>query len=148
MTSAQEMVAPMGQELPPDGIDLRAELVAHQRWRVEQAINRAGNLAGAARLLRVSQLELLRMQRGGLLPIVPPTPNRRVPTGESELTRIEAGVEIVSRATIRRLHGEGYSPRQIATRLGLRSPYFVEKVLRAEAELAKCGPVPKPERSA
>lgn len=149
MSEAHGLAVAPGEDLPPAGVDLRAEIAEHQSWRVEQAINRAGgNIAVAARLLRVSQLEFMRLQRGAPLRMPQATSLPRVPTDPCEIARIEGGVEVISRAAIRRLAAEGYAPRQIATRLGLRSPYFVEKVLRAEAELAKCGPLPEPERSA
>jgi hypothetical protein len=74
--------------LPPDGIDLRAELVALQRTRVRQALEQSrGDLAGAARLLGMSP-------------------------------RIAGGVEFVSAAAIRRYAADGYSEREIYKRLG------------------------------
>jgi hypothetical protein len=79
----------------------------------------------------------------------PSTPLRvrlpRLPKLEPvDLGRIDGGVMKISRAIIRRLNTEGLTPRQIAGQLGVNS-YFVEKVLRAEAELAKCGSKPNRE---
>ena len=49
--------------LPPDGVDLRAELDALQSARVSQALAQAGgDLAAAARLLRMSRLDLMRLE--------------------------------------------------------------------------------------
>lgn len=66
--------------------------------------------------------------------------SRRVPTappGPDELPIIVGGREVISRGAIRRLTAEGRTPRQIACRLGV-NVYVIEKVLRAEAEIAKC----------
>jgi hypothetical protein len=56
----------------------------------------------------------------------------------TDLGRIDGGVMKITRTVIRRLNAEGLTPRQIGSQLGVNA-YFVEKVLRAEAELAKCG---------
>jgi hypothetical protein len=136
--------------LPPDGLDLRAELAAHQRALVEQALAQAGGDLGlAAKLLRVTPLELTRLNAGAsALTPYPVAKQTRSPKEErdADMSRIDRGVELISRAAIRRLHAEGRTPRQIAQRLGV-NPFVIEKVLRAEAELAKCAPTP-PERQA
>lgn len=135
--------------LPPDGVDLRAELAAHQRSRIEQALARAaGDLSVAAQLLRVTPLELSRLhpaQGGTAAPAaandVKPYPVTRQPARPSreerasELSRIERGVELISAAAIRRLSAEGRTPQQIADRLGCNH-FTVEKVLRIETERA------------
>lgn len=140
----------MACALPPDGLDLRAELAAHQHSLVEQALARAGgDLQAAAKLLRITPLELTRLHAGAALAPYPVArqPLRR-PEEErvAEIARIDRGVELISRAAIRRLHAEGRTPGQIAKRLGV-NPFVIEKVLRAEAELAKCAATP-PERQA
>ena len=138
--------------LPPEGVDLRAELRAHQRSRVEQALVRAAeDPALAAKLLRITPLELAGLREGmgeAAPPPPPPSPPRppaqaaararRVAPPSDEMPRVERGVEVISRAAIRRLEAEGRTPKQIAGRLGVNL-FVVEKVLR-EAELAKCGP--------
>jgi hypothetical protein len=138
--------------LPADGVDLRHELAEHQRSRVEQALARAkGDTALAAKLLRVTPLDLVRMQAGHISAAgaksSAPGKERREPLSVSDLPRIERGLEVISRAAIRRLHAEGRTPAQIAARLGVNH-FVIEKVLRAEAELAKCGPAPEPEQKA
>jgi RNA polymerase sigma factor for flagellar operon FliA len=147
-----EGTAAMKATLPEEGVDLRAELVAYQSELVAQALARSGgNRAAAARLLRVSPLELTRMEAKarrpciGALPALP-APSTRVPA--ADMPQIRGGLEVISRAAIRRMTAEGLTPGQIASRLGV-NPYVVEKVQRAEAELAKCGPVPPrgPERA-
>jgi len=149
--------------LPPNGVDLRAEVAAHQRSRVEQAMTRAGGDPGeAARLLRVSALELARLQAG---PVRSTSAERAAagtgrtgsrvngsrqtgatppPPPDDKVGRIERGVEVISSAAIRRLATDGFTERQIANRLGC-NPFVVEKVLRMQAErseLRKCGPLP------
>jgi hypothetical protein len=63
-----------------------------------------------------------------------PTPESEAPT----LTDLPSALEI-TRSVIRRLDAEGDTPRQIAKKLGV-AQYFIEKVLRGEAELlSKCG---------
>ena len=128
-------------DLPPEGVDLRAELAAHTRVRVNQALGRArDDLTAAARLLRVSPLELSRLSAGAQLvlaaPAAPPAP-APAPVAPTEFSRIEGGREILSRAAIRRLAAQRFTARQIADRFGVNE-YFVEKILRAEGELAKC----------
>jgi hypothetical protein len=116
--------------LPPDGIDLRAELVALQRTRVRQALEQSrGDLAGAARLLGMSPLDLARLaaRLDGDAPRSPP------PVDEPPVPRIAGGVEFVSAAAIRRYAADGYSEREIYKRLGC-NPYLVEKVLREQTE--------------
>lgn len=123
--------------LPPDGVDLRAELAEHQRSRVEQALAHAqGDLDGAAKLLRLTPLELVRLQAGHIaVSRVRPAPVKVATVKHDEIPRIERGVEFISAAAIRRLRAEGRSPHQIANRLGC-NPFVVEKVLRIETERA------------
>jgi hypothetical protein len=71
-----------------------------------------------------------------------PPPIKLDPT---DLGRIDGGVMKITRTVIRRLNAEGLTPRQIGSQLGVNA-YFVEKVLRCEAELAKCGSKREPER--
>jgi hypothetical protein len=151
--------------LPFEGVDLRAELAAHQRSRVEQALARTkGNLAEAARLLRMTPLELARLQAAAraLPPIPRPVTSttasrrpgrplqavRRVSVATVEAvagaSRIDRGVEVISGPAIRRFAADGLNERQIAKRLGC-NPFVVEKVLRMQAEkgeLRKCGALP------
>jgi hypothetical protein len=121
--------------LPPDGIDLRAELDALQSARVSQALAQSsGDLAQAARLLRMSRLELLRLEErlAGRAPEA--FGRRREPEPDvTPIPRIEGGLEIVSAAAIRRLAADGFTERQIGARLGC-NPYIVEKVLREDIE--------------
>ena len=155
MSAAVEMAV----ALPPEGVDLRATLAAHQCSLVEQALARSeGDLQAAAKLLRVSPLELTRLHAA----LRAPSPDARGRTGsrvngsraravspvvEDEIPRVERGLERISGAAIRRLAVDGFTEKQIASRLGV-NPYVVEKVLRMQAEqteLRKCGPLP-PER--
>lgn len=151
--------------LPPEGTDLRAELVELQAALVEQAMQRAGgDRSAAAKLLRITPLELVRMQAnpaalarqlGPVMKQSNEAPPRSRPVGvpaaavalaPGDLPRCEQGVERISRAVIRRLDAEGLTPRQIANKLSV-NPFVVEKVLRMEAEaMRKCGPRPAPER--
>jgi hypothetical protein len=145
--------------LPPDGVDLRAVLADQQCSLVEQALARSeGDLQAAAKLLRLSPLELTRLHAG----LRAPSPDTRGRTGsrvngsrvravspvvEDEIPRIERGREIISAGAIRRLARDGFSEKQIASRLGCNY-YVIEKVLRMQresTELRKCGPLP-PER--
>lgn len=117
--------------LPPEGVDLNAEVASLQRRRIEQALERSNDDAPrAARLLRLSLAELERLR--SLAPGAP---------GRGEVSRVEGGVELVSRAAIRRLCAEGFTPKQIARRFGVHE-FFVEKVMRGDAELAKCPATP------
>lgn len=111
-------------ELPPEGVDLRAELIAWQAARMGQALVQAGgDLTEAARLLRMTRLELLRME-ARIAPVVPPIDPESIP-------RLAGGVEFISAAAIKRYAIEGLTDRQIARRLGCNH-FLVEKVLRAE----------------
>lgn len=127
-------------ELPPDGVDLRAELGALQSARVSQALAQSGgDLTRAARLLRMTRLELLRLE-SCLTGDPRARPRRRQEPDPDELDashipRIAGGVQVVSAAAVRRLAADGYTERQIATRLGC-NPYIVEKVLREDTERA------------
>lgn len=123
--------------LPPEGVDLRAELVAHQRSRVDQALARAkGDTALAARLLRVAPLDLVRMQAGHVaVASAKQAPEKKAGIAFDDIPRIERGVEMISVAAIKRLRAEGRSPQQIANRLGCNH-FVVEKVLRIETERA------------
>jgi DNA-binding CsgD family transcriptional regulator len=120
--------------LPPNGIDLRAELDALRSARVSQAMAQSGGDVGrAARLLRMSRRDLLlleaRLARGG-----PSASSEGAePKLDASLPRIERGVEFVSAAVIRGLHADGLTQRRIAERLGC-NPYLVEKVLRKDTE--------------
>lgn len=115
--------------LPPDGIDLSAELVALQRTRVRQALEQSrGDLTGAARLLGMSPLDLARLAARLAEPGDSPPP-----VDEPPVPRIAGGVEFVSAAAIRRYAADGYSEREIRKRLGC-NPYLVEKVLREQTE--------------
>jgi hypothetical protein len=132
--------ADLGQALPPDGVDLRAELAAHQRRRLEQALAMAqGDAFLAAKLLRVSPLDIARMRSGTSVVAWQRSRPARANQATDDLPRIEGGREVMSRAGIKRLAGEGYNARQIADRFGVVNEYAIEKILRAEAELAKCG---------
>lgn len=124
--------------LPPDGIDLRAELDALQSARVGQALAQAGGDVGrAAQLLRMSRLELMRLE--ARLSATPgPVGRRRFeplapPAAPSVFPRIDRGVELISAAVIRGLSAEGHTERQIARRLGC-NVFIVEKALREQTE--------------
>lgn len=115
-------------DLPPRGIDLRAELQALQRARVRQAMERAsGDTAKAARLLRLPLLDFMRLaarnaesasRRG-----------RRPELDERVVPRIAGGVELVSRAAIERYAAEGVGVKEIGRRVGCNQ-YLAEKVVR------------------
>lgn len=121
--------------LPEGGIDLRAELVTLQRARVRQALEKtSGDLAGAARLLRMTRTELVRLE-SRLTEGDPTLPATR-PPGEPELdvriaSRIVGGIEVVSAAVIRRLDAEGLDASEIVRRVGC-NPFIVERVLREQ----------------
>jgi hypothetical protein len=125
--------------LPPDGIDLRAELDALQSARVGQALAQAGGDVGrAAQLLRMSRLELMRLEARLSGPSPGPLGRRRFeplapPAAPSVFPRIDRGVELISAAVIRGLSAEGYTERQIARRLGC-NVFIVEKALREQTE--------------
>lgn len=123
--------------LGPEGVDLRAELDALQSARVSQALEQTGgDLSRAAKLLRMSRLDLLRLEARLAAARAPgAAPPRFEPplVDASAIPRIESGVEFVSAAAIRRLDAEGYTERQIAGHLGCNA-YLVEKVLREATE--------------
>ena len=130
--------------LPAEGIDLRAELAEHQRSRIAQALVRAeGDSTAAAKLLRLTPLELVRMQAGHIAVAATrqgvQTQSKRTLVGlgveRGDIPRIERGVEMISVAVIKRLRAEGLEPEQIARRLGCNH-FVVEKVLRIETERA------------
>lgn len=126
--------------LPPDGVDLRAELNALRAARVRQALEQSsGDLSQAARLLRMSRLDLMRLEAlDGAEPAPPPRGRRRQaaapsPLGVASVGRIAAGVELISAAAIRRLAADGLDARKIAARVGCNH-YLVERVLRRHTE--------------
>jgi hypothetical protein len=149
--------------LPEEGLDLRQELLACQTHLLAQALSRTdGDRVRAAKLLRTDPLSLERLRRFLSPAPVPaseaptrtdltrPRPYRAPPplkAGAGELGRIDGGVMKITRAVIRRLNAEGLTPRQIGSQLGVNA-YFVEKVLRCEAELAKCGAKREPAKTA
>lgn len=125
--------------LPPDGVDLRAELDALQSARVSQALERSGgDMARAAKLLRMTRLDLLRLEQrlsgrdevGRARPRFEPPPLG--PTA-ALIPRIQDGVEFVSAAAVRRLAEDGLTERQIASRVGCNA-FIVEKILREDTE--------------
>lgn len=125
--------------MPPDGVDLRAELDALQSARVSQALEASkGDLTQAAKLLRMSRLDLLRLEQR-LADARGPRGRKRPPRFEpppieqTEIPHVRNGVEYVSAAAIRRLATEGKSEKEITRLLGC-NPYAVEKVLREETE--------------
>lgn len=130
-------------ELPSEGIDLRAELAELESARVRQALAQSGgNLTAAARLLRMSRGELLRLgarlmcERAGVAGALPPEAREaREVARDNGASRIAGGVELVSAAAIRRLAAEGWSEKRIAGRLGVNA-FVVEKVLRRDTERA------------
>jgi hypothetical protein len=160
--------------LPAEGIDMRAELAECQVALVTQALSRSGgDLTAAAKLLNLTPLELARAQSPSAAavfttparpenpvmkqpPAVKPPPQRPTLVGalpalpeelpdEPEFGRIEKGLLRIDSSVIKRLTVEGFSPKQIARRLGVNS-FFVERVQRMLAEpMAKCGPKPRGE---
>jgi hypothetical protein len=141
-------------QLPEEGLDLRQQLLACYDQLFGQALLRTnGDRPEAARLLGSNLVWLARIQRILLQPDLQssPTPASEAPTlldlprlkGPSkvdpeELGRLDQGVVKITRSVIRRLAAEGDTPRQIANKLGVNT-YFIEKVLRGEAELlSKC----------
>lgn len=128
-----------GAGLPADGVDLRAELFELQRARVSQALARAaGDLGFAARLLRMTRLDLVRLESRLAAAMPSGDAPRRRPEPElavrpENVNRIADGIEYVSAAAIKRLRAEGKSERAIATALGC-NPYIVERVLREQTE--------------
>jgi DNA-directed RNA polymerase specialized sigma24 family protein len=128
------------KSLPRDGIDLRAELEALKCARVRQALERTGgDLAAAARLLRMSRVDLLRLEARIEANGAPEaSAGRRRKATESEpidVARIAGGVEFVSARAIVRLARDGMPEKQIARRMGC-NPYLVERVLRRQRESA------------
>lgn len=127
--------------LPPDGIDLRAELVALQSARIRQALDLAGGDYGrAARLLRMSRLDLARLETrlesegAGVAHVTCGASNCAGPHLEPrDIPRIANGVEMISAKAIRTYAAEGLGERAIARRLGC-NVYVVEKVLREQSE--------------
>jgi hypothetical protein len=124
--------------LPPEGIDLRAELVALQSVRVRQALEQAGgDLARAARLLRMSRLDLMRLEArladGSVIGDRRSAPEPAI--DPSTVSRVAGGVELISAAAIRRYAAEGFDEKTIAARLGC-NVFIVEKVLREQTEAA------------
>lgn len=121
--------------LPEGGVDLKAELVALTRARVRQALEKtSGDLAGAARLLRMGRGELVRLE--SRITDGDPAPYAARATGEPELdwrtaSRIVGGVERISAAVIRRLAAEGLDEAEITRRVGC-NPFIVERVLREQ----------------
>lgn len=121
--------------LPEGGVDLKAELVALTRARVRQALEKtSGDLAGAARLLRMARGELVRLE-ARITDADSTLPAARAP-GEPELdvhavSRIVGGVEVISAAVIRRLAAEGLDEAEITRRVGC-NPFIVERVLREQ----------------
>jgi len=120
------------RKLPPDGIDLRAELAALSGARVRQALDQAaGDYGQAARLLRMSRHELLRLE-ARLADGEPNAAERRVGALDPHtIPRIAGGVEFISAAAIRRYAAEGHDEKAIASLLGCNL-FLVEKVLRAQ----------------
>jgi hypothetical protein len=151
--------------LPEDGLDLRQELLACQHHWVTQALHRTdGDRVKAAQLLRTDPLSLERLKqflspapasnaktraadhaarRASEAPTRTDLPRPRK-AGAGELGRCDGGVLLITRKVIRRLAAEGLTAKQIGTQLGVNF-YFIEKVLRCEAELAKCGSKREPE---
>jgi hypothetical protein len=119
--------------LPEGGVDLKAELVALTRARVRQALEKkGGDLAAAARLLRMSRGELVRLE-ARITDGDSTLPAARAP-GEPEVdvrtvSRIVGGVERISAAAIRRLAAEGHDDTEIVRRTGVNA-FVVDKVLR------------------
>lgn len=127
------------QDLPAGGIDIRAELAELVATRMQQALERTrGDMPAAAKLLRTTRLELLRLtariEGGG-----EPTPRGRAKEAarrqvESvDVSRIAGGVELISAKVITRLAAEGVKPKDIGLRLGV-NPYAVERALRLAFE--------------
>jgi DNA-binding CsgD family transcriptional regulator len=125
--------------LPPDGVDLRAELAEIETARVRQALDRTrGDITAAARLLRMTRLDLIRLESRTrtIEPSVPPpaapAPVFPAPT-TTPGTRLSGGVFVISAAAVLQLAAEGLDEKQIARRLEC-NVYLVEKVLRAERD--------------
>ncbi len=115
--------------LPPEGIDLRAELAELGSVRVRQALEQSdGDYGRAAKLLRMRPGELIRLESrlAG---------ESDAPAGDvinlANVSRIAGGVERISAAVIRRLAAEGLDERTIAKRVGC-NPFLVEQVLREQ----------------
>lgn len=122
-------------DLPPDGIDLRAELVALQSARLRQALDQAGgDYAAAARLLRMSRLDLARLESrlAGEAHAITAEPSLD-DLDASRIPRISGAVEFFSARVIKQYAAEGVGERAIASRLGC-NPYLVERVLREQTQ--------------
>lgn len=115
-------------DLPPKGIDLRAELQTLQRARVRQAMERAGgDAAKAARLLRLPLIDFMRLSAR-----TAESASRRGRRPELDVRvvpRIADGVEFISRAAIERYAAEGVDAKEIARRLGCNR-HLPDKVIR------------------
>lgn len=126
MTAISHFVARLA--LPPEGIDLRAELAELGSARVRQALEQsAGDYARAAKLLRMRAGELIRLESR-----LAGAPDPREPAiNLDNVSRISGGVERISAAVIRRLAADGLDERAIAGRIGC-NPWLVERVLREQ----------------
>jgi hypothetical protein len=112
-------------DLPPRGIDLRAEVLILQRTRLRQALAAAkGDVDRAAKLLRVTPLDLLRLEER----FAKGASKRGAEPDASSIPRIAGGLQLVSRAAICRYSAEGKDVKTIARLLGCNR-YLVEKVV-------------------
>jgi hypothetical protein len=105
MVAAGGTPAPLSRAdlLPPEGIDLRAELLAYERDLLLEALDRAGSKRGAARLLGLTQMALYaRLRRHDL----------RVPHDHWSIPEADC---VAARA----MHRAGYSHREIREYLAL-----------------------------
>jgi hypothetical protein len=105
MVAAGGTSAPLNRAdlLPPEGIDLRAELLAYERDLLLEALDRAGSKRGAARLLGLTQMALYaRLRRHDL----------RVPRDHWSVPEADC---VAARAMAR----AGYSHREIREHLAL-----------------------------
>lgn len=130
--------------LPPEGIDLCAELAELGSARVRQALEQSGgDYRRAAKLLRMHRGELVRLEsrlagqassapldRTTLAIIRPPSPGDDVVSADN-VSRVAGGIERISAAAIRRLAAEGLDERSIAKRIGCNH-FLVERVLREQ----------------
>lgn len=120
-------------DLPPDGIDLRAELVALQSARLRQALDQAGgDYTGAARLLRMSRLDLARLEArlAGEAHNAEPSLDD---LDASRIPRIAGAVEFFSAKVIKQYAAEGKGEKTIASLLGC-NVFLVERVLREQTQ--------------
>jgi hypothetical protein len=105
MVAAVGTPAPLDRAdlLPPEGLDLRAELLAYERDLLLEALDRAGSKRGAARLLGITQMALYaRLRRHDL----------RVPHDHWSVPEADC---VAARAMAR----AGYSHREIREHLAL-----------------------------